>query len=269
MKDENLPIGVFDSGVGGLTVVKEIYRKLPNEIIIYLGDTARYPYGPRSPEIIRKFATQLTNYLLKQKVKIIIIACNTASAVAVDSLNGGCGIPLIDVIKPGASAAVSSTKNGKIGIIGTTATVNSKAYENAIIKLNPQIQTYSRACPLFVPLAEEGWTTGNVVSLVAEEYLQVFKNTNIDTLILGCTHYPLLRGIIQETVGGEVKLIDSATATVDRLVEYLHRNGLQRSSNEPGRDFFYVTDAPQRFAEVGSSFLERRIEEVQKIELNS
>ncbi|MBN1754979.1 glutamate racemase [bacterium] len=262
---KELPIGIFDSGVGGLTVVKELQAQLPGEAFIYLGDTARYPYGPRSPEIIKQFALECSSYLLKQPLKVLIIACNTASANAVGLLRKNFTLPIIEVITPGAQLAAESTRIGKVGIIGTTATIQSSAYIKALLKFDPRLKTFSQACPLFVALAEEGWISGEVPKLITQHYLKDLIRAQIDTLIMGCTHYPLLKAVIGETMGKEVQLIDSAYATVNVLKKYLKENGLLSDRIGPLPNKYYVTDAPDRFARVGSHFLNKELNDVQKI----
>ncbi len=260
-------IGVFDSGVGGLTVVKEIFSQMPNEEVVYFGDTGRYPYGTRSPERVRRLALENSKLLLDFDVKIIVIACNTASSVALDYLESALPVPVIGVVKPGAYAAARTTRNGKIGIIGTNATIESKSYEKELKALNPQIETVARACPLFVALAEEGWTLGPIARMVAETYLADLRLTDIDTLILGCTHYPLLEGVISETLGSGIKLVDSAESTVMEIHRLLQSAGAERKSDRKPTHRFLVSDAPERFGATGARFLERNIERVRKIDI--
>ena len=267
INDPENAIGVFDSGVGGLTVVKEIFHRLPNEKIVYLGDTGRYPYGTRSPERVQKLALENSKLLLDFDVKIIVIACNTASSVALEYLEGILPVPVIGVVKPGAYAAARTTRNGKIGIIGTTATIESKSYQRELSALNSQIETVAKACPLFVALAEEGWTVGPVARMVAETYLADFRLTDIDTLILGCTHYPLLHSVISETVGPKVNLVDSAEATVKEIERVLQAAGAARTSNKRPIHRFLVSDAPERFRKLGERFLERPIKRVRKVDV--
>ncbi|MCK4385293.1 MAG: glutamate racemase [candidate division Zixibacteria bacterium] len=261
-KNYQAPIGIFDSGVGGLTVAKRIFQLLPNEDVIYFGDTARYPYGPRSKEIIKKFSAQNINFLLSQKVKFIVVACNTASALALNDLEEHQKIPMIGVIKPGASASVKATKNGRIGVIGTLGTISSGAYQKAIHKIDPQKKVYSVACPLFVALAEEGYINKEATYLIAQGYLEPLIKSKVDTLVLGCTHYPLLKKVISKIMGKEVKLIDSAEKTAMEVKKVLAEKGLlkkanlktQKSGKTPFRKFF-VSDIPDRFVEVGERFL--------------
>ena len=206
-------IGIFDSGIGGLTVLKEIVATLPRENIIYLGDTARVPYGIRSPETVTRYSFENTQFLLSQEIKMLVVACNTASAVSLDAVKKEYPLPVVGVLEPGARAAVAATKARKVGVIGTEATINSGAYAKEIKRLAPDIEVYSLACPLFVSLAEEGWTDNDVAALVAEKYLAPLRDTGIDTLVLGCTHYPLLKTVISRAMGPEIVLIDSATET--------------------------------------------------------
>ena len=267
-KNSQAPIGIFDSGVGGLTVAKRIFRLLPEEDVIYFGDTARYPYGPRSKEIVKKFSVQNINFLLSQKVKFIVVACNTASALALNDLvlwihRKECHkIPMIGVIKPGAFASVRATRNGKIGVIGTLGTISSGAYQKAIHKIDPRKKVYSVACPLFVALAEEGYINKEATYLIAQEYLEPLIKKKVDTLVLGCTHYPLLKRVISKIMGKEVKLIDSAEGTAMEVKKVLTQKGLLKKTNfktrksgkTPFRKFF-VSDIPDRFVEVGERFL--------------
>jgi len=263
-------IGIFDSGIGGLTVLREVVAKLPHENIIYLGDTARVPYGIRSAETVTRYSFQNTRFLLSQEIKLLVVACNTASAVSLEAVKKEFPLPIIGVLEPGARAAVAATKTGKVGVIGTEATINSGAYERALQRISPRIDVHSRACPLFVPLAEEGWTDNEVAELVAEKYLSSLRGTGIDTLVLGCTHYPLLKTVISKTVGSEITLIDSATETAKEVVTVLER--LNWRGNAEGIRKFYVTDTPERFEKIGKRFLgdERvRAEQVNLAETNT
>ena len=262
------PIGIFDSGVGGLTVAKKIFELLPHENVIYFGDTARYPYGPRSKEIVRKFSLQNVNFLLSQKVKFIVVACNTASSVALDELKGKYHIPMIGVVEPGASAAVKATISGKIGVIGTVGTIHSGAYTKAIHRLAPQLKVYSIACPLFVSLAEEGYVNKEATLLIAKEYLNLLIKKRIDTLVLGCTHYPLLKNVISQTMGKDVKLIDSAEETAEEVKSFLKKYGLLRNTGKESFRSFYVSDVPDRFIEVGERFLKGKIAKVKRVDID-
>lgn len=252
-KAKNKPIGIFDSGIGGLTVTKEIVKRLPGESIIYLGDTARVPYGTRSKEVITKFALELTDFLLKREVKCLVVACNTISAVALGEIEKISKIPVIGVVKPAVKRAIQSTKIKKIGVIGTPGTIQSKAYENEIRKIDPKITVVSVGCPLFVPLAEEGLHKHKATKLVAEDYLKEIIVAKVDTLILGCTHYPLLYEIIAETVGLNVTLIDSARPTTEQLRKILQEMNLLAEDSNPTYEFL-VTDAPERVYKVAGRF---------------
>jgi glutamate racemase len=246
-------IGIFDSGVGGLTVLKEIVAKLPEENIIYLGDTARVPYGIRSAETVTRYSFESTNFLISQEIKLLVIACNTVSAISLDAVQKRFPLPVIGVIEPGARAAVAATRSRKVIVIGTEATINSGAYEKAIKRIAPDVEVHSRACPLFVPLAEEGWTDNDVAALTAEKYLGSVRGMGIDTLVLGCTHYPLLKSVIRKAVGPEITLIDSATETAKEVVSVLER--LNEKRHGEGIRKFYVTDTPTRFEQIGKRFL--------------
>lgn len=247
------PIGVFDSGIGGLTVVKEIVKALPSESIVYIGDTARVPYGPRSKEIITKFAKELTNFLLERQVKCLVIACNTISATCLDEIKKMSPVPVIGVIDPTIDFSIKLTKNKRIGVIGTAGTINSRVYEKKIYKIDPKIEVHSVSCPLFVPLAEEGLNDHKATKLIAEDYLKDLKNKNIDTLILGCTHYPVLKKVIGEVVGKQVVLVDSAKPTAKELKKVLAEKNLLSENKKPKYEF-YVTDAPERVSKVASLF---------------
>lgn len=251
-------IGVFDSGIGGLTVVKEVRKRVWNQDIIYFGDTARVPYGPKSKELITKYAIQNTVFLSAMNVKLIVVACNTVSSTCLDKLKSMFSIPIIGVIEPGAKKALSCTQ-GRIGIIGTTATIRSRAYQKAIKELNPTIRMRTEACPLFVPLAEEGLTDNEAVYLIAKHYLAPLIEFKIDTLILGCTHYPLLRKTIQKVVGKEVNLVDSASSVAEEV------RGVVTNSEETGNIQIYLSDIPPGFAHTGSMFLGKPIGKVKKV----
>ena len=248
------PIGVFDSGIGGLTVVKEVLKELPSENIIYLGDTARIPYGTRSKEVIKKFALELTSFLLKRKVKFLVVACNTISSTCLDAIKQMSPVPVLGVIKSAAKEAAGKTKTNVIVIIGTEAPISSKSYEKEIKRINPKAKIITRACPLFVSLAEEGLINGEATKLIAEEYLKIFKKSNVDTLILGCTHFPILKKVIQRVVGENVLLIDTAHPTALRLKEILTKENLLNGKTNVKHEF-YVTDAPDRVYKVAATFL--------------
>ncbi len=244
------PIGVFDSGIGGLTVVKEIIQQLPNENIIYIGDTARVPYGTRGKEVIEKFALELVNFLLKKNVKVLIVACNTISATCLDEIKKISPVAVIGVINPAINSAIKTTKNNRIGVIGTTATISSKIYEKGLGK---EIKVTSKACPLFVPLTEEGLKNHPAAKLIAKDYLKKISKSSIDTLILGCTHYPILKEVIQNVVGKKVKLVDSAKPTAKELKALLEEKGLRNGKKNPKYDF-YVTDITNRTQEIAEKF---------------
>jgi len=259
------PIGVFDSGVGGLTVVKQLLKKFPRESIVYFGDTARIPYGTKSEEIVRRYALEDSMFLLDKNVKVVVVACNTASAIAVSMLKEILPVPVIGVIEPGAKAAIKYTKNQKIGVIGTAATIRSNSYTKEILALQPEAQIIPQACPLFVPLVEEGWIDEETTYLVAERYLQGLRLNKIDTLILGCTHYPLLRNAIQKTVGKKVKLVDSGVETAEEVELILKKNRLLANMEQTPKNYFYLSDMPYKFQEIAERFLERSIPHVETI----
>lgn len=258
----NKAIGVFDSGIGGLTVYKAMKEKMPDEKVIYLGDTARLPYGSKSKETIIKFSEKNGFFLLERHVKIIVVACNSASSCALPNLQDAMGIPVLGVIAPGAEAAVKHSHKS-IGVIGTTATISSKAYEKSITELKPEAKIFSKDCPLFVPLVEEGWLDHDVTRMVIKEYLIPLKEKGIDSLVLGCTHYPVLKPQISSILGDEIKLIDSAETVSDKVHEILKEVGWLSRCQDVQEDEFYATDFPERFKKVGEIFLQRKIEKVQ------
>ena len=261
------PIGVFDSGIGGLTVLKEIFRVLHQESTVYLGDTARVPYGIRSAETVTRYSFENTEFLVAKGIKILVIACNTVSAVSLDAIKERLSIPVIGVIGPGSRAAVKATKNKRIGVIGTEATITSGAYARVIQQIDGALEVFGLPCPLFVPLVEEGLTDDEITIMVAERYLRDVKGKGIDTLVLGCTHYPLLKGVIGKVMGDTVTLIDSAIETVREIKETLNRHGAECDiQREPSR-LFYVTDSPDRFKLVGERFLGQKIEAIEKIDI--
>jgi glutamate racemase len=261
----NRPIGIFDSGVGGLTVLKEILRVLPDENTIYLGDTARVPYGIRSSETVIRYSFENTKFLSNKDIKLLVIACNTASSVSLDAIKSRVSIPVVGVIEPGAKAAVMATKSGKIGVIGTEATIKSSAYTKAIKAIDESVEVFGLACPLFVPLVEEGWTEGHVAAMVAEKYLSALQNKGIDTIVLGCTHYPLLKKVIADVMGSAVRLIDSAIEISQEIRVILEDLGMRRDKKSHSFREYYVTDSPERFLKVGENFLGQRIEHIEKI----
>jgi len=249
------PIGVFDSGIGGLTVLREIVLALPEEDTVYLGDTARVPYGSKSRATVERYAREVASFLASHGVKMLVVACNTASAYALDALDDALGIPVVGVVEPGAGRAAALTVNSRVGIIGTEGTIRSNAYTRAIERIAPGIECFAKACPLFVPLAEEGLTQGDIATLVAARYLSELKDSEIDTLVLGCTHYPLLKKAIASVMGPGVGLIDSAEATASEVKSVLTGSGLLRGPRDDaaGRRFF-VTDSPERFVAIGKGF---------------
>jgi glutamate racemase len=262
---ENNTIGVFDSGIGGLTVVKELFALVPNERIVYFGDTARVPYGTKSVETVRRYAAEDTELLLSHNISLIVVACNTVSAVALDVVRSLAGdIPVIGMIEPAARLAVESSERGRIGIIGTQATIASNAYETVLRsearRLGKQIETFSIACPLFVPLAEEGWGEHPAAELIADEYLSTLRDAEIDTLILGCTHYPVLADIIQESVGEGVKLINSGAVAAEEV-----QNHIAHSPSPAKGHMFFVSDIPAKFQTVGERFLGRKLPSVRPV----
>lgn len=261
---KNRPIGVFDSGVGGLTVVKQMFKKLPDESIIYLGDTARVPYGTKSPETVKRFSIENADFLMRFKVKLIVVACNTASSTSMGELIKHAHVPVVGVIKPGAKKAVTVTRNNRIGIIGTHTTIKSRAYVREIKSISPKIDVVSKPCPLFVPLVEEGWLREKATFAIAEKYLASFRRKGIDTLVLGCTHYPLLKQVIGKVMGKSVKIIDSASSVADEVHTILMSMGeLSRGRKKP-RHRFFATDAVEHFVRVGERFLGAKIHKAER-----
>ena len=258
------PIGVFDSGIGGLTVVKELIKLLPYENLVYFGDTARVPYGVKSRETIIKFSLENTLFLLQHNVKMIVVACNTSSSLALPFIRQHFKIPIIGVILPGAKEAVYATKNGRIGVIGTRATINSGAYEQEIKRLDSGVKVFSAACPMFVPIVEENWVNDDVALRVAEKYLMPLKAKKIDTLILGCTHYPLLKPKIQAIVGKGVRLIDSAQQVASEVRQVLIQEGLLNKQTVKATRDYFVSDEVAIFANVASRFLGSRLLSIKK-----
>jgi glutamate racemase len=263
----SLPIGIFDSGVGGLTVMKEIERELPAEDIIYLGDTARVPYGIRSPETVTKYSLQNAQFLASKGIKLLIVACNTSSAISLDLLSENLPIPVVGVVRPGAKAAVSRTKAKKVAVIGTETTIKSRSYKKAIGELDDSIDVTGVACPLFVPLIEEGWLDGEIATLVAERYLSSLGDSGADTLVLGCTHYPMIKDVITGIIN--IPLVDSAIETALETRRILQEGGLLNLQEGGGRKDFFVTDAPEKFSETGKRFLGHKIMNITKIELGA
>ncbi|MFC1566778.1 glutamate racemase [bacterium] len=261
----NNPIGIFDSGLGGLTVMREIAKVMPNENIVYFGDTARVPYGPKSKETIIRFSIEIANFLMKQKIKMLIVACNTASSYAIKELRKQIDIPVVGVIEPGAIAAHKKSEIRRVGVIGTEGTIGSKAYDFVLKKIDSRLKIYSQACPLFVPLAEHGWTNNHVAKLVSETYLKSLQQKNIDTLILGCTHYPLLKSVIRKTIDTNIKIVDSAIETAKLTRNILAENNLISKSKIASKYKFFVSDDPQKFSKLGSKFLKKQILQTNKI----
>jgi glutamate racemase len=262
------PIGVFDSGIGGLTVVRELMRQLPDEDIIYFGDTARVPYGPKSPETVNRYAHEITAYLQEQGVKNVVVACNTATAHAVESLREHFDLPITGVIEPGARAAVRASDAHSIGVLGTQGTISSGAYERAIHALDADAHVVARACPLFVPFVEEGWLDHPAIELVAHDYLSTLRDTDIDTVVLGCTHYPLIKPVIARAVGPDMRLIDSAEETAGEVARLLTDRGLRHPArNDARRLRFIASDVPEQFRNVGKRFLGSAIDHVETVTL--
>jgi glutamate racemase len=262
------PIGVFDSGVGGLTVLKALMERLPHESTLYLGDTARVPYGTKSGEVVTRYSLKNAQFLLERGIKLLVVACNTASAVALPALSAALPVPVLGVIAPGARAALRRTKGGGVGVIGTPGTIRSGAYQRELLAAEPGVRVKARACPLFVPLAEEGWTGGDVPLLVAREYLTEFARDGVDTLVLGCTHYPLLKGVIAEVVGPRVALVDSAEATAEAVEALLTESRALAPTGSTTAHGYFVTDVPERFVEVGARFLGRPIPSAEQVDLS-
>lgn len=264
---DNRPIGVFDSGVGGLTVVRALMERLPLEGIVYFGDTARVPYGVKSVATIEHFTGQIVDFLLRQEVKMLIVACNTMAAVALKIVAARAGdIPVLDVIEAGARAAVAVPGSGCIGVIGTPITINSNAYARRIHALDPGARVCSQACPLFVPLVEEGWLDHPVTRLTAQEYLRPVLAENIGSLVLGCTHYPLLKPLLRDVAGEKVKLIDSAETAAELAAAWLREAGLAAGGQEPAAYRYFVTDVPLRFQTIGERFLGRSLGGVERVD---
>jgi glutamate racemase len=263
VSDAAAPIGVFDSGLGGLTVAAELMRQLPDESLIYFGDTARLPYGPKAPSTVRRYSREITSFLEREGVKAIVVACNTATAHALTSLRTELRVPVVGVIDPGARAAVAATRSGNIGVIGTAGTIRSGAYERAIRELAPDARITVQACPLFVPLVEEGWIEKDATRLIAREYLQPLIDAGVDSVVLGCTHYPLLRPVLAETLGPTVRLIDSAAETAAEMRRVLAGHGL---ATPPGRSptrRFVASDDSSQFLRLGQRFLGRALDAVE------
>jgi len=265
MPNRESAIGVFDSGIGGLTVLQKIIETLPNESTVYLGDTARAPYGTKSVETVLRYSFENTEFLVQKGVKAVVVACNTSTAIALPPLRDSLSIPVIGVIEAGVRKAIKITKNKKVGVIGTEATIHSGAYTRALKQADAGVEVYSRACPLFVPLVEEGWTDNDVVQMTVKAYLGSLKQSGIDTLILGCTHYPLIKKVIRSFMGSDVRLVDSAEETAKEVESELKKGVLTRKKSNAVHSFF-VTDAPERFIKIGRRFLGEKVESAVRIE---
>lgn len=257
------PIGVFDSGIGGLTVAHEIMRQLPNESIVYFGDTARVPYGPKSPDTVCRYSREIAGFLQQQEVKAIVVACNTATAHALPALRDELPIPVIGVVEPGARAAVRASGGGRIGVIGTAGTIRSGAYERAIRALDPDARVTARACPLFVPLVEEGWIDHPVTQQIAREYLRPLVDEEVNTVVLGCTHYPLLKPMLCRELGGSVRLIDSAAETAAEIGRVLREADIHAPEDAEPKHRFVASDDPLQFLQLGQRFLGNAIDSVE------
>ena len=265
---KNRPIGIFDSGLGGLTCVKEVMKLLPNEDIIYFGDTSRVPYGTRSVDTIVKYVRQDINFLKTFDIKMIIIACGTASATALEAVSGDYDVEILGVVEPACEAAVKLSKSRKIGILGTQGTINSGKYVECINRIDGGVTVTAQACPLFVPLVENGYLSGELPALAAREYLQPLKDAEVDTVILGCTHYPLLSGVIREFLGDDVALVDAGAAAANAAAKRLAELGLENDSDEVGAVKYFVSDDVSGFSKLGGMFLEREITtDVRKINI--
>lgn len=271
--DCGLPVGVFDSGVGGLTVAKEIMSRLPGERILYYGDTARVPYGSKSKETVTEYSRQITKFLISQGVKVVVVACNTASALAVDTMRKEFDLPIIDVVEPGARTAAGVTRNGSIGVIGTEGTIHSGMYNKHIYNISPELNVFGKACPLFVPLVEEGWIYDSVTREVARRYLGEFRGKDVDSLVLGCTHYPLLsnliRDVVQEVLGGGVTLVNPAVETAKCLKQLLTERGELNSSPEVPEHRFYVSDGAEKFRSFANSILPCNVIETKNVAIKT
>lgn len=257
-----LPVGMFDSGVGGLTVLQQMMRLLPKESVVYYGDTARLPYGNKSPSTVIRYSIENSVFLMEQGIKVLVIACNTATSHAAQKLRQVFNIPIIDVIQPGAERAAAVTKSGKIALIGTRGTVNSGAYQREILRHLPKASITALACPLFVPLVEEQFLSHQATRMVVREYLAPLKTQNVDTLLLGCTHYPLLRVLIEEEMEGKVTIVDPAITCAEKVADLLNTSGLSTTSSKP-QYRYYVSDDPEKFRVLGKDFLGMPVDHVE------
>ena len=253
------PVGIFDSGIGGLTVAHATFERLPRESTVYFGDTARVPYGPKSPDTVRRYSLEILHWLLGQGVKAVVIACNTSTAHALETLQAESPVPVIGVIEPGARAAAAASANGPIGVIGTAGTIASNAYARAIQRARPGTAVVQQACPLFVPLVEEGWFEHPAAELIARDYLEPLRRVRVDTLVLGCTHYPLLKPLLQRVIGPDVRLIDSGEETASAVDLALRASGIEAPPGVGARHRFAVSDDEARFRAVGSRFIGERL----------
>ncbi len=260
------PLGVFDSGIGGLTVARALFERLPHESVIYFGDTARVPSGPKSPDTVRRYSAEILAFLLQRGVKAVVVACNTSTAHALSYLQERSSVPVVGVIEPGARAAVAATKTGTIGVIGTAGTIASGAYERAIKALRSDARVHSQACPLFVPLVEEGWFEHPAAELIAREYLEPLRRAKVDALVLGCTHYPLLKPLLSRIMGQAVTLVDSAEETAKAVTAELEARGLRTAGGDHDH-LFVVSDDEPHFRKVGARFLGGRIQHVEVVPL--
>lgn len=265
--DKNAPIGVFDSGIGGLTVAREIMRQIPQEAIVYFGDTARVPYGNKSKDTVTKYSRQIVKFLQTKDVKAIVIACNTASAYALEAIQKEVDLPIVGVLKPGAKTAAEATVNKRIGIIGTEGTINSGMYTEYLHSIYPEVQVYTKACPLFVSLVEENWLYDSVTVEIAERYLSEFQGYHIDTLVLGCTHYPLLRHTLQRVVGEMVTLVNPAYETAITLKNVLEQRGLINDGKGKVEHKFYVSDGAEKFKNFANTILPCEVLKTQDIDI--
>lgn len=263
------PIGVFDSGVGGLTVLEAVRRRLPRESTVYLGDTARLPYGPKSPETVLRYTREAAAFLLERGVKLLVVACNTASARALPRVADELPVPVVGVVHPGAEAASEVSREGRIGIVGTRGTVESGAYQSALRELRPGAEIHANPCPLFVPLVEEGWTEGIVSRLVARRYLEPLLRQRVDTIVLGCTHYPHLRGLIADVAGPGVTLVEPAEATADAAARELEARGAEAPAGAEPRQHYYVTDDADRFRELAGRWMGEAIRHLETVSLEA
>lgn len=260
------PLGVFDSGIGGLTVARALFERLPREPVIYFGDTARVPYGPKSPDTVRRYSAEILAYLLHRGVKAVVVACNTSTAHALEHLRAHSPVPVVGVIEPGARAAVAATRSGRVGVIGTAGTIASGAYGRAIRALRADVRVHAQACPLFVPLVEEGWFDHPAAELVAREYLSPLARAGVDVLVLGCTHYPLLKPLLSRVLGGAVTLIDSAEETAKAAERELAERGLLADGGV-AEHVFVVSDDEPHFRKVGARFLGEKLQKVEVVPL--